>query len=143
MAEPKIDYQGEIAGGFAILRPVTSCSTRLRLNIPEDIRESLPEHYIWMPWRRSVPIERQQFVQYYGYVFIRQHPGVGYLWFSYCTNAMNIFVKSIFALRNIKWLLDNKSAIRLPERKSPAKPDRPKHFAEPFDKIQAAPARLL
>lgn len=137
-----IDYQGGRRG--ALQYDLASLLYQAKANIPEDIRESLLEHYM-DALEALIPIERQQFVQYYyGYVFIRSIQVLGTYGFRGLYERKEYFIKSIpFALRNIKWLLDNnKLAIRAPELERALQSlIASKHF-EPFDKIKGSSSLL-
>ncbi|MCO6489754.1 MAG: phosphotransferase [Phaeodactylibacter sp.] len=137
-----IDYQGGRRG--ALQYDLASLLYQAKANIPEDIRESLLEHYM-DTLEKLIPIDRQQFMEfYYGYVFIRSIQVLGTYGFRGLYERKEYFINSIpFALRNVKWLLDNsKLAIRLPELEQALQSLVASKKFEPFDKIKGSSSLL-
>ncbi len=137
-----IDYQGGRRG--ALQYDLASLLYQAKANIPEDIRQELLQHYM-DSLEPFIPVNREQFVAYYyAYVLIRSIQVLGTYGFRGLYERKEYFIKSIpFALRNIKWLLDNnKLPIELPElAKSLQALIVSKRF-EPFDKIKGASSLL-
>ncbi|MEM9919362.1 MAG: RNase adapter RapZ [Bacteroidota bacterium] len=137
-----IDYQGGRKG--ALQYDLASLLYQAKANIPTDIREELLQHYLDTA-TELVEIDREGFVEYYyGYVLIRCIQVLGAYGFRGLYERREHFLQSIpFALRNIKWLLENdKLPVALPElRKGLQGLIASKRF-EPFDKIKGASSLL-
>lgn len=137
-----IDYQGGRRG--ALQYDLASLLYQAKASIPEDIRESLLEHYM-DTLETLISLDRKQFVEfYYGYVFIRSIQVLGTYGFRGLYERKEYFIHSIpFALRNIKWLLDNKKlSIRLPELEQALQRLISSKRFEPFDKIKGSSSLL-
>lgn len=137
-----IDYQGGRRG--ALQYDLASLLYQAKANIPEDIRDGLLEHYM-DTLEKLVPVDRKKFLEYYyGYVFIRSIQVLGTYGFRGLYERKEYFINSIpFALRNIKWLLDNsKLAIHLPELEQALQSLIASKRFEPFDKIKGSSSLL-
>jgi aminoglycoside/choline kinase family phosphotransferase len=137
-----IDYQGGRRG--ALQYDLASLLYQAKAGMPEDIRESLLEHYIKVAGE-LISIDRNQFIQfYYGYVLIRCIQTFGTYGYRGLYERKEYFLESIpFALRNVKWILDNvRLPIPLPEfTKAIYHLIESKRF-EPFDKIKGSSSFL-
>ena len=137
-----IDYQGGRRG--ALQYDLASLLYQAKAGMPEDIRESLLEHYIKVAGE-LISIDRNQFIQfYYGYVLIRSIQTFGTYGYRGLYERKEYFLESIpFALRNVKWILDNvRLPFSLPEfTKAIYHLIESKRF-EPFDKIKGSSSFL-
>jgi aminoglycoside/choline kinase family phosphotransferase len=137
-----IDYQGGRRG--ALQYDLASLLYQAKANIPEDIRLELLEHYM-DSLEQYVPLEREQFVEYYyAFVFVRSIQVLGAYGFRGLYERKEHFISSIpFALRNVKWLLDNrKLAVALPELEQALYRLIASKRFEPFDRIKGASSLL-
>lgn len=137
-----IDYQGGRRG--ALQYDLASLLYQAKANIPEDIRLELLEHYM-DSLEQFIPLERERFVEYYyAFVFVRSIQVLGAYGFRGLYERKEHFISSIpFALRNVKWLLDNKKlAVPMPElERALYRLIESKRF-EPFDRIKGASSLL-
>ncbi|MEL6865250.1 MAG: RNase adapter RapZ [Bacteroidota bacterium] len=137
-----IDYQGGRKG--ALQYDLASLLFQAKANIPNDIRKELLDHY-FKALSQLVEVDREEFERYYyGYVLVRCVQVLGAYGFRGLYQRKAYFLQSIpFALRNIKWLLDNdKVAVELPElEKAFHHLIQSKRF-EPFDKIKSSASML-
>lgn len=137
-----IDYQGGRRG--ALQYDLASLLFQAKANIPVDIREELLQHYLDTA-SQLTPIDREKFVEYYyGFVLIRCIQVLGAYGFRGLYERKEHFLKSIpFALRNVKWLLENELLkVQLPTlTKALWGIIESKRF-EPFDKIKASSSLL-
>ncbi|MEN0006553.1 MAG: RNase adapter RapZ [Bacteroidota bacterium] len=137
-----IDYQGGRRG--ALQYDLASLLFQAKANIPPDIREELLEHYLDTA-SQLTRIDRQAFTEYYyGFVLIRSIQVLGAYGFRGLYERKEHFLKSIpFALRNIKWLLENEHLkVAIPSlRAALARIIESKQF-EPFDKIKSSSSLL-
>ncbi|HMQ46634.1 MAG TPA: RNase adapter RapZ [Saprospiraceae bacterium] len=137
-----IDYQGGRRG--ALQYDLASLLYQAKANIPQEIRQELLDHYLDSA-SAMVPIQRETFVRYYyAYVLIRYIQVLGTYGFRGLYERKEYFIKSIpFALRNIKWLLDNQLIpIALPELQNALLHLIESKQFEPFDKIKATSSLL-
>ncbi len=137
-----IDYQGGRRG--ALQYDLASLLYQAKANVPEDIREELLNHYL-DTLESLVPVDRAVFTKYYyGYVFMRCVQVLGAYGFRGLYERKEHFLQSIpFALRNIKWLLENdKLEVELPEMKQALEALITSKQFEPFDKIKASSSFL-
>ncbi len=137
-----IDYQGGRRG--ALQYDLASLLYQAKANIPDDIRIEMLEHYM-DSLEKMLPIDRRKFVEYYyAFVFVRSIQVLGAYGFRGLYERKEYFINSIpFALRNVKWLLDNKKlAVQLPELEQALyRLIESKRF-EPFDRIRGASSLL-
>ena len=137
-----IDYQGGRRG--ALQYDLASLLYQAKANVPEDIREELLHHYL-DTLEGLIPVERDTFIKYYyGYVFMRCVQVLGAYGFRGLYERKEHFLQSIpFALRNIKWLLENeKITVELPEMRQALEALIASKQFEPFDKIKASSSFL-
>lgn len=138
-----IDYQGGRRG--ALQYDLASLLFQAKANLPDDIRDELLDHYIEQA-NQLVRIDRAAFIdQFYGFVFIRSLQVLGAYGFRGMYERKEHFLQSIpFALRNIKWLLDNqKLSLDLPELYRVLRQLISSKQFEPFDKIKASSSLLV
>ncbi|MEM9835425.1 MAG: RNase adapter RapZ [Bacteroidota bacterium] len=144
-----IDYQGGRRG--ALQYDLASLLFQAKANIPEDIREELLEHYLrYVSTQQdfkvaSINISSKAFKDhYYGFVFIRCLQVLGAYGYRGLYERKEHFLQSIpFALRNLRWLLDNdKVQPQLPELKRALRQLIASKQFEPFDKIKASSSLL-
>lgn len=137
-----IDYQGGRKG--ALQYDLASLLFQAKANIPADIREELLEHYMDAV-EEQIDIDRKEFVEhYYGYVLIRCIQVLGAYGFRGLYERKEHFLKSIpFALRNIKWILENVNLpVEIPALKAALQGIIDSKTFEPFDKIKSASSLL-
>lgn len=137
-----IDYQGGRRG--ALQYDLASLLYQAKANIPPDIREELLEHYMDSV-EKLIPIDRPSFVEYYyAFVLIRSIQVLGAYGFRGLYERKEHFLKSIpFALRNIKWMLDNAVIpVEFPELRTALLGIIESKQFEPFDKIKASSSFL-
>lgn len=137
-----IDYQGGRKG--ALQYDLASLLFQAKANLPEDVRETLLQHYMDAV-AELIPIDREQFTaHYYSFVFIRCLQVLGAYGFRGLYERKEHFLQSIpFALRNLRWLLDNNKVVPpLPELKRALRKLIDSKQFEPFDKIKASSGLL-
>lgn len=137
-----IDYQGGRRG--ALQYDLASLLYQAKANIPDDIRDELLEHYL-DALHELQPVDRAAFIDhYYGYVFIRSIQVLGAYGFRGLYERKEHFIQSIpYAIRNIKWLLDNhKIALEMPELRRALEGVIASKQFEPFDKIKSGTSLL-
>jgi aminoglycoside/choline kinase family phosphotransferase len=137
-----IDYQGGRRG--ALQYDLASLLYQAKANIPPDIREELLVHYMDSV-EKLIPIDRPSFVEYYyAFVLIRSIQVLGAYGFRGLYERKEHFLKSIpFALRNIKWMLDNAVIpVEFPELRTALLGIIESKQFEPFDKIKASSSFL-
>jgi aminoglycoside/choline kinase family phosphotransferase len=137
-----IDYQGGRRG--ALQYDLASLLYQAKANIPEDIRLELLEHYM-DSLEQFIPLERERFVEYYyAFVFVRSIQVLGAYGFRGLYERKEHFISSIpFALRNVKWLLDNKKlAVPMPQLERALYHLIESKRFEPFDRIKGASSLL-
>ena len=137
-----IDYQGGRRG--ALQYDLASLLYQAKANVPEDIREELLHHYL-DTLEELIPVDRDAFIKYYyGYVFMRCVQVLGAYGFRGLYERKEHFLQSIpFALRNIKWLLENEMlSVDLPEMRQALEALIASKQFEPFDKIKASSSFL-
>lgn len=137
-----IDYQGGRKG--ALQYDLASLLYQAKAGMPEDIRQELLEHYMHTAGQ-LVDINREAFIQYYyGYVLIRSIQTFGTYGFRGLYERKEHFLESIpFALRNVKWILENGNLpVEMPElSRAMFALIHSKRF-EPFDKIKGTSSLL-
>jgi aminoglycoside/choline kinase family phosphotransferase len=137
-----IDYQGGRKG--ALQYDLASLLYQAKAGMPEDIRQELLEHYMHTAGQ-LVDIDREAFIQYYyGYVLIRSIQTFGTYGFRGLYERKEHFLESIpFALRNVKWILENGNLpVEMPElSRAMFALIHSKRF-EPFDKIKGTSSLL-
>jgi aminoglycoside/choline kinase family phosphotransferase len=137
-----IDYQGGRKG--ALQYDLASLLYQAKAGMPEDIREELLEHYMKVAGQ-LIHIDRDQFIQYYyGYVLIRSIQTFGTYGYRGLYERKEYFLESIpFALRNVKWILENITLpIALPEFSRAIYHLIASKRFEPFDKIKGSSSFL-
>lgn len=137
-----IDYQGGRRG--ALQYDLASLLFQAKANIPHDIRAELLEHYIESA-SQYTNINRASFIKhYYGYVLIRSIQVLGAYGFRGLYERKEHFLKSIpFALRNVKWLLENMDLpVSMPELSRILDGLVNSKQFEPFDKIKSSSSLL-
>jgi aminoglycoside/choline kinase family phosphotransferase len=137
-----IDFQGGRRG--ALQYDLASLLFQAKANIPTDIREELLEHYLDTATTLT-DIDRSTFKEYYyGFVLIRCIQVLGAYGFRGLYERKEHFLKSIpFALRNIKWLLENELLkVAVPTLTSALSAIIESKQFEPFDKIKSASSLL-
>lgn len=137
-----IDYQGGRKG--ALQYDLASLLYQAKAGIPEDIKTLLLNHYLDTV-ARYIPVNREQFIEYYyGYVLIRSIQTFGTYGFRGLFERKEHFLQSIpFALRNVKWVLDNvQFPIELPELTKALRYLISAKQFEPFDKTKGAASLL-
>ena len=110
-----IDYQGGRKG--ALQYDLASLLYQAKANIPNDIRESLIQHYLDTA-SQLTNIDRDSFLSYfYGYVLMRNIQVLGAYGFRGIYERKAHFLLSIpYGLKNIQWLLEEgKIPLALPE----------------------------
>lgn len=141
-----IDYQGGRRG--ALQYDLASLLFQAKANIPEVVREELLDHYLDTAQEMlttNVQRERAAFKShYYGFVFIRCLQVLGAYGFRGLYERKEHFLQSIpFALRNLRWLLDNDKIVpELPELTRALRQLIDSKQFEPFDKIKASSSLL-
>ncbi|MEO1623817.1 MAG: RNase adapter RapZ [Bacteroidota bacterium] len=137
-----IDYQGGRRG--ALQYDLASLLYQAKANIPADIRQDLLTYYMDVA-SELIDLDRTQFTEYYyGYVLIRCIQVLGAYGFRGLYERREHFLQSIpFALRNIKWLLENdKLPLDLPELRQGLEGLITSKRFEPFDKIKGSSSLL-
>jgi aminoglycoside/choline kinase family phosphotransferase len=137
-----IDYQGGRKGGLQY--DLASLLFQAKANIPSEIRIELLNHYM-DALETLMPIDRKEFEQhYYAYVLIRSIQVLGTYGFRGLYERKEHFITSIpFAIRNIKWVLENKGLpIELPELEKALNGVVNCSRFEPFDKIKGVSSLL-
>ncbi len=137
-----IDYQGGRRG--ALQYDLASLLYQAKANIPEDIRLELLNHYLDVV-DDLIEVDRDKFIEfYYGYVLMRSIQVLGAYGFRGLYERKEYFVKSIpFALRNIRWVLDNvEFPVDLPELSRSLRHIIDSKRFEPFDRIKGASSLL-
>ncbi len=137
-----IDYQGGRQG--ALQYDLASLLFQAKANIPDDIRLELLNHYMDAV-EKLIDIDREQFMEhYYGYVLIRSLQVLGAYGFRGLYHRKEYFIQSIpFALRNVKWLLDNVAfPVEMPMLTQVLRKLIDSKQFEPFDKIKASSSLL-
>lgn len=110
-----IDYQGGRKG--ALQYDLASLLYQAKANIPNDIRESLIQHYLDTA-SQLTDIDRDSFLSFfYGYVLMRNIQVLGAYGFRGIYERKEHFLLSIpYGLKNIQWLLEEgKIPLALPE----------------------------
>jgi aminoglycoside/choline kinase family phosphotransferase len=137
-----IDYQGGRKG--ALQYDLASLLYQAKAGMPEDIRQELLEHYMQTAGQ-LIDIDKEQFVQYYyGYVLIRSIQTFGTYGFRGLYERKEHFLESIpFALRNVKWILENANLpVEMPELSRAMYALIASKRFEPFDKIKGTSSLL-
>lgn len=137
-----IDYQGGRKG--ALQYDLASLLFQAKANIPSEIREELLNHYM-DELETLQSIDRKEFeTYYYAYVLIRCIQVLGTYGFRGLYERKEHFITSIpFAIRNIKWVLENKGLpIELPELERALNGVVNCRRFEPFDKIKGMSSML-
>lgn len=137
-----IDYQGGRKG--ALQYDLASLLYQAKAGMPEDIRQELLEHYMHTAGQ-LIDIDKEQFVQYYyGYVLIRSIQTFGTYGFRGLYERKEHFLESIpFALRNVKWILENANLpVEMPELSRAMYALISSKRFEPFDKIKGTSSLL-
>jgi len=137
-----IDYQGGRRG--ALQYDLASLLYQAKAGMPEDIRQELLAHYMQTAGQ-LIDINREQFVQYYyGYVLIRSIQTFGTYGFRGLYERKEHFLKNIpFALRNVKWILENANLpVHMPELSRAMYALISSKRFEPFDKIKGTSSLL-
>ena len=137
-----IDYQGGRRG--ALQYDLASLLFQAKANIPSEIRTELLNHYM-DTLEELTPLNREDFAtHYYAYVIIRSIQVLGTYGFRGLYERKEHFISSIpFAIRNIKWVLENKGLpIELPELEKALYGVIHCRRFEPFDKIKGMSSLL-
>ncbi|MCB9081449.1 MAG: phosphotransferase [Lewinellaceae bacterium] len=137
-----IDYQGGRRG--ALQYDLASLLYQAKANIPPDVRQELLDHYLDVASQLTV-IHRDQFKEFYrAFVLVRQIQVLGAYGYRGIFERKEHFLKSIpFALRNIKWLLDQENLpVDLPELYRCLRQIIDSKKYEPFDKIKGSSSLL-
>ena len=137
-----IDFQGGRRG--ALQYDLASLLFQAKANIPDDIRVELLNHYLDTLCELK-EVDKAEFIEhYYGYVFIRSVQVLGAYGFRGLYERKEHFLQSIpFALRNMKWLLDNGYPnVEIPELKNALESLISSKRFEPFDKIKSSSSLL-
>jgi len=99
-----IDYQGGRKG--ALHYDLASLLYDAKADIPQEIRNTLLDHYI-QALRQYITVDKEQFLKhYYGYVYIRIMQALGAYGFRGFYERKEHFLKSVpYAIQNLEWLL--------------------------------------
>src|SRR5579864_3446240 len=101
-----LDYQGGRRG--ALQYDIASLLFDGKADLPPALRQQLLEHYL-AALTGHIELDRDAFMRhYYGYVYIRIMQALGAYGFRGFYQRKTHFLQSVpFALKNIRWLLDN------------------------------------
>jgi aminoglycoside/choline kinase family phosphotransferase len=101
-----LDYQGGRKG--ALQYDVASLLYDAKADLPPSLRDELLSHYLNCA-SELIPLDRDAFMRYYyAYVFVRVMQALGAYGFRGFYERKAHFLQSVpFALKNIRWLLDN------------------------------------
>lgn len=140
-----IDYQGGMQG--ALQYDVASMLWQAKAGLPYDWRDELVEYYFEKvnDLLDNQLIKKDFIDNYHGFVLIRMLQTLGAYGFRGLFERKPHFISSIpFALRNLKWFLENKSfPIRLPELQKVLKAMVDDNIIQRFENAKATPESKL
>jgi aminoglycoside/choline kinase family phosphotransferase len=101
-----LDYQGGRKG--ALQYDVASLLYDAKADLPPRLRQELLDHYLGQ-LASFIPLDREVFMRYYyAYVYVRIMQALGAYGFRGFYERKPHFLQSVpYALKNIRWLLDN------------------------------------
>ncbi len=140
-----IDFQGGMKG--ALQYDVASMLWQAKAALPYELRDELVGYYFdRVNELQDQPLSREEFMDnYHGFVLIRMLQTLGAYGFRGLFERKPHFISSIpFALRNLKWFLENKSIpVRLPELQKVLEAMVSSEVIQRFENIKATPESKL
>ena len=140
-----IDFQGGMKG--ALQYDVASMLWQAKAALPYEWRDELVSYYFdRVNDLQDGQLNKEEFMDnYHGFVLIRMLQTLGAYGFRGLFERKPHFISSIpFALRNLKWFLDNKSIpIRLPELQKALEAMVSDEVIQRFENVKASPESRL